>query len=46
MYESASDKLVWAALSETILSESGQALIKSYIGIMVESMVEHGLLGK
>ena len=46
MYESASDKLVWAALSETILSESGQAQIKSYIGIMVESMVEHGLLGK
>lgn len=46
LYETTSDKLVWAASSETILSGSDKSLIKSYIGIMADTMVEQGLLGK
>lgn len=46
LYETVNDKLVWAALSETVLSDSDESLIKSYIGIIVNSMVESGLLGK
>lgn len=46
LYETGSDKLVWAALSETLIGDSDKSLIKSYIGIMVNTMVEQGLLGK
>jgi hypothetical protein len=46
LYEASDDKLVWAASSETNLSDSNQNLIKTYIGIMVNNMIESGLLGK
>ncbi|OFZ69053.1 MAG: hypothetical protein A2V79_03000 [Betaproteobacteria bacterium RBG_16_56_24] len=46
LYETGNDKLVWAASSETMMGDSSQSLIRSYIGIMVKSMGEHGLLGR
>lgn len=46
LYETGNDKLVWATSSETLISDSNKSLIKSYIGIMVNTMVEQGLLGK
>ncbi|MFZ2540508.1 MAG: hypothetical protein WAW75_01910 [Gallionella sp.] len=46
LYETLHDKLVWAASSETVMSGSDQNLIKSYIGIMVNTMAGHGLLGR
>jgi len=46
LYEAENDKLIWAASSETVLSDSDEGLIKSYIGIMVKTMVKSGLLGK
>lgn len=46
LYEAGSDKLVWAASSETGLNGSDRNLIKSYIGVMVDSMAESGLLAK
>ena len=45
LYETGHDKLVWAASSETMVSDSNQSMIKSYIGIMVDTMVGSGLLG-
>jgi len=46
LYESGNDKLVWAASSESLLNDSSEYLIKSYIGVMVKAMAESGLLGK
>ena len=46
LYQTGNDKLVWAASSETLVSDSDKNLIKSYIGIMVNTMVEQGLLGR
>ncbi|MFZ5525023.1 MAG: hypothetical protein ACOY9D_13225 [Pseudomonadota bacterium] len=46
LYETGSDKLIWAATSETVMNDSDQKLIKSYIGIMVDSMAKNGLIGK
>lgn len=46
LYEAGSGKLVWAASSETLIGDSNKNIIKSYIGIMVNTMVEHGLLHK
>ena len=46
LYETGKDKLVWAASSETLMTDSNQNMIKSYINIMVNSMAGHGLLGK
>jgi hypothetical protein len=46
LYETRNDKLIWAASSETVMSDSDRNLIKSYIGIMVNTMAGHGLLGK
>jgi len=46
LYETVTDKLIWAASSETLMMESNQSMIKSYINIMVNSMVGHGLLSK
>ena len=46
LYETETDNLVWAASSETLMTESNQSMIKAYINIMVNSMVEHGLLDK
>jgi hypothetical protein len=46
LYEAKSDKLVWAASSETGISDSDQSLIQGYIGVMVKNMIGLGLLGK
>lgn len=46
LYETGNDKLVWAASSETAMVDSDQSMIKSYIGIMVKTMGEYGLLGR
>lgn len=46
LYETKNDKLVWAASSETLIGDSSMSLIKSFIGTMVNTMVENGLLGK
>lgn len=46
LYEAKNDKLIWAASSETGISGLNQHLIKSYIGNMVSTMAEHGLLSK
>ena len=46
LYETGSDKLVWAATSETVINKTDQELIKSYIGIMVNSMAGNALLAK
>jgi hypothetical protein len=46
LYEAKSDKLVWAASSETGINDSDQNLIQSYVGVMVKTMIGLGLLGK
>ena len=46
LYETVNDKLIWAASSETVMNDTDQNLIKSYIGIMVNTMAGNGLLGK
>ena len=46
LYETVSDKLVWAATSEVSISHPDQKLIKSYIDVMVNSMAGNGLLAK
>lgn len=46
LYEAKNDQLIWAASSETGISGQNQTLIKSYIGVMVNNMVEQGLVGR
>jgi len=46
LYEAKTDKLIWAASSETGISDSDPYLIKSYIEVMVNNMTGQGLLGK
>jgi hypothetical protein len=46
LYDAKSDKLVWAASSETGIGDSNQNLIQSYISVMVNNMIGLGLLGK
>lgn len=46
LYEARSDKLVWAASSETGISDSDPGIIQGYIAIMVKNMIGLGLLGK
>jgi hypothetical protein len=46
LYEAKSDKLIWAASSETGIGDSNQNLIQSYISVMVNNMIGLGLLGK
>jgi hypothetical protein len=47
LYEAKSNKLVWAASSETGINDSDQKnLIQTYVGVMVKNMIELGLLGK
>jgi len=46
LYEANSDKLIWAASSETGIRDSKQAQIREYIGVMVKNMIGLGLLGK
>jgi hypothetical protein len=46
LYEAKSNKLIWAASSETGIGDSDQSLIQGYIGVMVKNMIGLGLLGK
>ena len=46
LYDASNEKLIWAASSETGVSDSSQERIKSYIGIMVKTMAKQGLLGR
>jgi len=46
LYETVDDKLIWAASSETGVNGTDQNLIKSYIGVMVESMAGNGLFAR
>lgn len=46
LYETKTDKLVWAASSETLVGDSNKKLIRSYIGVMVNTMAKQGLLSK
>jgi len=46
LYEARSDKLVWAATSETGISGSDLSVIRGYIAVMVKNMIGLGLLGK
>lgn len=46
LYEAKSDKLVWAASSETGINNFDKSIISTYISVMVENMMSLGLLGK
>ena len=46
LYEARSDKLVWAASSETGISNPNMSVIQGYIAVMVKNMIGLGLLGK
>ena len=46
LYDAKTDKLIWAASSETGIRDSNKNLIHTYIGVMVKNMIEQGLLGK
>jgi hypothetical protein len=46
LYEARSDKLVWAASSETGISSPNMSVIQGYIAVMVKNMIGLGLLGK
>ncbi|MGC2165246.1 MAG: hypothetical protein WA632_04450 [Gallionella sp.] len=46
LYQTGNDKLIWAASSETLMTDTNQNMIKSYIDIMVNSMAGNGLLVK
>lgn len=46
LYEATSNRLIWAALSETGINDSNQHIIQDYIGVMVKNMLGLGLLGK
>ena len=46
LYEAKSDKLIWAASSETGIIGSDQSIIQGYVGVMVKNMIGLGLLGK
>lgn len=44
LYSAKDDKLIWSATSETEIGGSNQSLIKSYVQVMVDTMVEQKLL--
>jgi hypothetical protein len=46
LYQTGNDKLIWAASSETLMTDANQNMIKSYIDIMVNSMAGNGLLAR
>jgi len=46
LYDAKTDKLIWAASSDTGINDSDKNLIKSYIKVMVNNMIGLGLLGK
>lgn len=43
LYSVVNDKLIWSAMSETEFRGSGLKQIKSYVAVMVKSMIEQGL---
>jgi Ni,Fe-hydrogenase III small subunit len=46
LYEAKSDKLVWAATSETGINDADMNIVRNYIDIMVTNMIRYGVLGK
>jgi hypothetical protein len=44
LYDAGTDKLIWSAASETAMMGSDQIQIKSFIGVMVNTMVDRKLL--
>ena len=46
LYETGNDKLVWTALSETLIGGSNQKLIKTYIDVMVKALAYDKFLDK
>lgn len=46
LYQTGNDQLIWAASSETLMIDTNQNMIKSYIDIMVNSLAGSGLLAK
>jgi len=46
LYEARSDKLIWAATSETGIRGADMSVIQGYIAVMVKNMIGLGLLGK
>ncbi len=44
LYDAGNDNLIWSASSETEIRGSDQNLIKSYIGVMVNTMADKNLL--
>lgn len=46
LYDSSSDKLIWAATSETNMRGSDQKLIKSYVTVLVNTMLKQSLLDR
>jgi len=45
LYDTANDKLIWSVASETGGVASGQAIIASYIRVIMQNMAAQGLLG-
>ena len=46
LYDAGNEKLIWAASSETGVSDSNYEIIKSYISTMVKAMAKQDLLGR
>jgi hypothetical protein len=46
LYDAGNEKLVWTALSETLLGDSDRNLVMTYIEVMVKAMSSNKLLGK
>lgn len=44
LYDARNDNLIWATTSETEMDGSDQNLVRPYIGIMVNTMIEQGVL--
>ncbi len=44
LYDTATDKLIWSAASETEIRGSNENQIKTFINVMVNAMAEHKLL--
>ena len=46
LYDTGDEKLVWSALSDTMLGDNTEDLIKSYIEVMVNALSYDKILGK
>jgi len=44
LYDAGNDKLIWSAASETDITGSSEDRIKSFIGVMVNAMIDQKLL--